>query len=64
MGHERTRDYVPWEDVYESEETNPGVCSECNGHGVLTYTYPKGTDEEGKVEYDIGEEPCPKCSKY
>jgi hypothetical protein len=64
MGHETTKDFVPWEEVYKEIETNPGTCKECNGQGVLIYNYPKGVDENDMVAYEITEEPCPRCSKY
>jgi len=64
MGHETTKDFVPWEEVNWTKETNPGVCSECNGQGVIIYSYPKEVNEDDVVEYETGEEPCPKCSRY
>tara|TARA_R110002020_G_scaffold311688_1_gene527270 strand:+ start:370 stop:573 length:204 start_codon:yes stop_codon:yes gene_type:complete len=40
-------------------EVNPN-CKECNGHGVMFYTYWK-YDLMGEKVQDVGEEPCNKC---
>jgi len=33
MGHERTQDYVEWEEVYRSELMIRGICPKCQGTG-------------------------------
>ena len=33
MGHERTQDYVNWEEVYHTELMMEGICPKCQGTG-------------------------------